>query len=103
MRIYTRRSITERFWEKVDTTGDCWLWTASKTEFGYGQFGTARGKPSTTAHRVSWELHFGPIPDGMFVCHHCDTPPCVKPDHLFLGTHEQNQLDMLLKGRQARG
>lgn len=55
----------------------------------------------TGAHRISWQLHFGPIPLGMWVLHHCDNPPCVRPDHLFLGTHPENMADRMAKGRNV--
>jgi hypothetical protein len=90
-------SLRARFWSNVDKSGDCWIWTASKQTAGYGQF-RRRG-----AHRVVWEFTFGPIPAGMFVCHRCDVRTCVNPDHLFLGSHKDNMLDMAQKGRAARG
>lgn len=86
------------FWSKVDKSGECWVWTASKTN-GYGQF-LADGK-RTIAHRFSYELHYGPIPDGLFICHHCDNRRCVRPDHLFLGTNRDNNLDMIAKERHG--
>lgn len=89
-----------RFWRRVDKTDDCWLWTGGSNGLGYGVFGIATGQ-TMGAHRYSWQIVFGPIPDGMFVCHQCDTPACVRPDHLFLGTHEDNMVDMVSKGRQA--
>ena len=79
----------------------CWLWTATGDEKGYGHF-RYKGRPQK-AHRASWMLHRGEIPDGMLVCHHCDTPACVNPDHLFLGTNDDNMRDRQEKGRQARG
>jgi hypothetical protein len=85
-----------RFWAKVNKTDDCWLWTAA-TVAGYGAIGL-RGK-HIKAHRYSWELANGPIPDGLHVLHRCDNPPCVRPDHLFLGTHADNMADMSAKGR----
>ena|ERR1035437_3333296 len=83
-----------RFWAKVKKTLDgCWLWQASIIAGGYGQFDDGY------AHRFSWELHFGPIPDGLFVLHDCDIRNCVRPDHLWLGTQLDNMRDMRKKGR----
>lgn len=81
---------------KSDETG-CWMWSAGKTGQGYGAF-SIDGK-NRPAHRVSYELFKGPIPEGLFVCHDCDTPACVNPDHLFLGTHQDNMDDRSKKGR----
>ncbi len=86
-----------RFWDKVDKSGDCWEWIASKDEHGYGFFGFD-GRVCK-AHRVAFILEIDDIPDGMCVCHSCDNPSCVNPDHLFLGTHTDNMRDMLNKGR----
>jgi hypothetical protein len=93
-----------RFWPKVlcDLKTGCWVWTASCLPSGYGQFSISRNR-ARVAHRVSWEMHFGPIPDGLLVCHHCDNPPCVRPDHLFLGTDSTNAWDKVAKGRAPRG
>ena len=90
-----------RFWAKVKKTAGCWLWTAS-TRNGYGQIGNP-GRKVLLAHRVSWELANGPIPDGMWVLHRCDNPPCVRPSHLFLGTPKMNSQDSKRKGRNNRG
>lgn len=94
----------ELFWEKVDKTTSpdgCWIWIASRDKDGYGRTGTFLDPIS--AHRLSWEIHYGPIPDGFFVCHSCDNPPCVRPDHLFLGTPMDNMQDAKLKGRLRMG
>lgn len=92
----------ERYWSKVNVVDDatsCWEWTASGAR-GYGQIGAgSHDGPSLKAHRVSYELHHGPIPDGLVVCHACDNRGCVRPDHLWLGTQRENLLDMRAKGR----
>ena len=107
-RTYTRRPIEERFWEKVAKAGpdECWEWTAARAKVPGANHGriNAGGKGSSlVASRVSWELHNGPIPDGMAVCHRCDNPPCVNPAHLFLDTVLGNFNDMRAKGRNRAG
>ena len=90
----------ERFWSKVlKVEGGCWEWQAGKFTTGYGQFGL--DKKQRTAHRVSYELANGPIPDGLLVRHACDNPGCVNPAHLLLGTHKDNTWDMILRGRST--
>lgn len=86
-------SPVERFLAKVTKTDTCWLWNAGQTGEGYGSFDQKR------AHCVAYELFVGPIAHGLFVCHHCDTPLCVRPDHLFLGTPKDNTQDALKKNR----
>jgi HNH endonuclease len=105
-----RRSIEERFWEKVDKKGpapvaqpeleSCWLWTASTTDkvSPRGSFRRTHLR-AELAHRVAWELTYGPIPEGLVVCHRCDVGLCVRPTHLFLGTQAENLEDMRSKGR----
>lgn len=94
----------ERFWTKVQKTDDCWLWIGGRfTKRGeYGQFHLlVNGKKvKARAHRVSYEMEHGPIPEGMDVLHKCDRPPCVNPRCLFLGTPLDNTRDMIAKGRQ---
>lgn len=88
----------KRFFDKVDKTESCWNWTASKrSKFGYGAF-KMNGKLHD-AHRASWILKNGEIPIGIYVCHKCDNPSCVNPDHLFLGSPKDNVLDCIEKGR----
>jgi HNH endonuclease len=100
------KTLAERFWAKVAPPNEngCMLWTGSVMQFGHGRINRGRaGDGIDVAHRVSWELANGPIPEGMCVLHKCDVPACVNPDHLFLGTHADNIADKVSKGRQARG
>ncbi len=94
-----------RFWDHVDRcgAGGCWLWTAAHDHDGYGWFTPRHGERMQLAHRFAYKLRHGSIPRGLFVCHHCDTPGCVNPDHLFLGTAKDNSRDMCSKQRQANG
>ncbi len=87
-----------RFWSNVRTVGTCWEWQGELGPYlPYGRFSFSKKKYSS--HRVSWEMLNGSIPSGMLVCHKCDNPKCVRPDHLFLGTHSDNSRDMTSKGR----
>lgn len=97
------RPLGSRFWQKVggETASGCWPWQGARTEFGYGQIFAMRRV--RYAHRLSWEMHRGPIPSGQHVLHRCDNPPCVNPEHLFIGTNAENISDKLAKGRQPRG
>jgi hypothetical protein len=94
-------SLAERFWAKVDTTGECWEWLAQRATNGYGQMRVKKaGKWSyDRAHRVSYALNIAPIPDGLCVLHRCDNRGCVRPEHLWLGTYQDNLRDMAAKGR----
>lgn len=98
-------ALRERWAAKVANLGGegCWLWTGWKggpdgSKYGYISVGGRAGR-GCRAHRVSWELHHGPIPEGMHVLHKCDVPLCVNPEHLFLGTRSDNMQDMISKGR----
>lgn len=76
---------------------ECWIWTGPRVRGGYGRAGV------NLAHRLAWERANGPIPEGLFVLHRCDNPPCCNPSHLFLGTHDDNMRDRDAKGRTLRG
>lgn len=96
--------LVERFWPKVDRSGDCWLWTSTLNQNGYGLFGVGgRSGRMHLAPRVAWELTHGRIADGLQIRHACDTPACVNPAHLSLGTHADNTRDRLERNRQAKG
>ena len=98
------RSIEDRYEDFVVRGNGCWGWTGGKTSFGYGvirESGT-NGK-LIGAHRASFQIHIGPIPDGKHVLHRCDNPACTNPDHLFIGTHQENMDDMVEKGRSLIG
>lgn len=100
---FSGKSKLDLFKEKyvIDKETGCWVWIARRNKKGYGQFGFD-GK-LCQAHRVSWIIYYGDIPDGMFVLHHCDNTSCVNPYHLFLGTNADNMRDMASKGRSTRG
>lgn len=88
-----------RFWSKVEKTDTCWIWGGNKNQDGYGLF-YPLSKKTAQAHRFSWSLINGPVPDGLYVCHKCDNPSCVNPDHLFVGTQTDNMRDCKNKGRR---
>lgn len=100
---YGDPAMAARFWSKVEKTDGCWIWKAARNRStGYGAFCVV--KPYIRgAHRVSYQMVYGPVPPGTVICHHCDNPACVRPDHLFAGTHADNVRDKVAKGRQARG
>lgn len=98
----------ERFFSRVTeptNPDDCWLWNSLKTKSGYGHFAVRQAGRSRKfrVHRMSYRMHYGPFDESLYVCHRCDTPLCVNPDHLFLGTALTNNRDSVSKGRRPRG
>jgi hypothetical protein len=95
----------ERLWPRIRKTEGCWEWkgTRSRGSKGYGVIGLGPGAGNAFVHRLVYELLVGPVPDGLCVLHHCDNPPCCRPDHLFLGTRGDNAEDRHAKGRDYRG
>ena len=93
---------TTRFWRYVNKTDGCWVWIGGRRNGRYGDFAVGHPNKHMLAHRFSWTLHNGPVPTGLHVLHKCDNPPCVNPDHLFLGTAADNARDKVSKGRQSR-
>lgn len=104
--IYKRKTLEERFWSFVKKTDSCWLWQGS-TQKGYGNISAWNPKQRILkAHRLSYEIHYGEIPEGVgyhgiCVLHKCDNPSCVNPKHLILGTQQDNLEDMRKKGRSS--
>jgi hypothetical protein len=87
------------FWRRVEKTDGCWFWRGKIKSTGYGI--VQRARKAIHAHRYAYELIVGPIPDGLYICHHCDVRACVNPAHLFPATQRENILDMVSKGRHA--
>lgn len=99
---WAEMSLEERFWCRVRKTSGCWVWIGARCgRNGEKRYGTIRADGvQTKTHVLSWRLAYGDIPEGQLVLHHCDNPPCVRPDHLFLGTHQDNTHDAFHKGRR---
>lgn len=94
------QELIERFWSRINKTESCWLWVGAKAK-GYGVIRLPKSSTTLKAHRVSYAIRFGEVPNGIWVLHRCDNPPCCNPDHLFLGDVRDNVRDMIEKGRGA--
>jgi hypothetical protein len=102
MHKYSRKNPGSKFWDRVNKTDNCWIWRGYRHQSHH--YGTLKVfKKRTYAHRYAWELTYGKIPNEMHVLHHCDNPPCVRPNHLFLGTQADNNRDKKQKGRLVFG
>ena len=100
--VYARPTATEKFWLRVETSpAGCWLWTGTMNYAGYGVMKTAGVQ--VRIHRFAYELLVGPIPEGLEACHTCDVRHCARPEHLFLGTTQDNTADRVAKGRSVQG
>jgi hypothetical protein len=101
--MFTKKiPLKDRFLAKIKKTNSCWKWTGHKVYGGYGSlFCGITGKGNISAHRASWMIFKGEIPKGLWVLHKCDNPECANPDHLFLGTCQDNVADMIKKGRKV--
>ena len=93
----------DRFEEKIAKSDGCWEWAASLAGKGYGQMKLPKQRKQEYSHRLAYMIYKGPIPDGIYVCHKCDNPKCCNPDHLFLGSSQDNHDDMANKDRSTHG
>lgn len=98
---HERIPIAVKFWKHVNKTASCWIWSGSRSDQRYGR--ESRQVGTRLAHRISWEIHYGPPPKDMDVCHHCDNPLCVRPSHLFIGKALDNMQDAASKNRVKFG
>ena len=92
-------TLLSRFWKYVDKTDSCWNWIGTLNDSGYGVIHEGKNGPQQRAHRVAWTIYGKDIPEGLLLLHRCDNRRCVREEHLFLGTHQDNTDDMISKGR----